>query len=176
MMWICIGSGSSMKGFDFRCLDQFETIGCNRVFLAYPEVKRMVFIDRMLYDEFSKELSEYKGLIYANRKAVPDDFEHPGLKRIDVRYRCGECRGETHMGYLSGLTAIDIACREGATDIFLLGYDLYPGHFYEVDDPLYNERRVVAANIRGDWLRQKYKDVRIFNCNEDSLLESFEYI
>lgn len=168
----CLGSGSSMKDFDWSRLDGEHTIGCNRVFLHYPKVDELVFIDKALFDEFRDEVAAFKGVIWTNKKAIPEGYEQSNMVKIDLSVGVSE---NCIAGQLSGLTAFEIACLQRPDEVYLLGYDLYPGHFYEVEDPLYTPHRAEKFNMRFTQAAKKYPSVQVFNCNPLSKLECFPF-
>lgn len=168
----CLGSGSSLSGFDWHRLDNENTIGTNRVMIAYPEVKELVFIDPAFYNQFHAEIVVYQGILWANRRAVPEGFTQKNMNIMDLSVNV--CKGWI-AGKLSGLTALEIACMKKPKEVFLLGYDLYPGHFYEVEDPLYTEKRVIISNVRFAQMGDKYPHVQIYNCNPISEIKVFPF-
>ena len=166
----CIGCGSSIKGFDFNRLKGHRTIGTNRILLDFPEVEYLVFLDRKFYNMYSKEIEEYKGLIYAPQRALPEGYYRDNVSIIDTKLRV---QSGSLAGGLSGLTALNIACH-WHTDIYLLGYDMYPGHIY-TDGTEYTPERAEKYGERFRQLKELWPNVKIYNCNPQSAITCFDY-
>ena len=167
----CIGCGSSIKGFDFNRLKGHRTIGTNRILLDFPEVEYLVFLDRIFFDMYSKEIEEYKGLIYAPQRALPEGYYRDNVSIIDTKLRV---QAGSLAGGLSGLTALNIACH-WHTDRYLLGYDMYPGHYYSDAPDLYSPERAEKYGERFRQLKELWPGVKIYNCNPQSTITCFDY-
>ena len=171
MKCFCIGCGSSIKGFDFSRLKGHRTIGTNRILLDFPEVEYLVFLDRKFYNMYSKEIEAYKGLIYAPQRALPEGYYRDNVFIIDTKLRV---QAGSLAGGLSGLTALNIACH-WHTDIYLLGYDMYPGHYYSDAPDLYSPERAEKYGERFRQLKELWPGVKIYNCNPQSAITCFDY-
>ena len=172
MKCFCIGCGSSIKGFDFSRLKGHRTIGTNRILLDFPEVEYLVFLDRKFYNMYSKEIDEYKGLIYAPQRALPEGYYRDNVSIIDTKLRV---QAGSLAGGLSGLTALNIACLM-YSEIYLLGYDLYSGHYYSDAPDLYTQQRGEKYNNRFLQLKNLFPQVKIYNCNPQSAITCFDYV
>lgn len=171
MKCFCIGCGSSIKGFDFSRLKGHRAIGTNRILLDFPDVEYLVFLDRKFYNMYSKEIDEYKGLIYAPQRALPEGYYRDNVSIIDTKLRV---QAGSLAGGLSGLTALNIACH-WHTDIYLLGYDMYPGHYYSDAPDLYSPERAEKYGERFRQLKELWPGVKIYNCNPQSAITCFDY-
>ena len=171
MKCFCIGCGSSIKGFDLLRLKKFRTIGTNRILIDFPEVESLVFLDRIFFDTYKKEIEEYNGAIYAPSRALPEGYIRDNISIIDTKLRV---QAGSLAGGLSGLTALNIACH-WHTDIYLLGYDMYPGHYYSDAPDLYSPERAEKYGERFRQLKELWPGVKIYNCNPQSAITCFDY-
>lgn len=167
----CIGCGSSLKGFDFNKLKGHRTIGTNRILIDYPEVDYLVFLDRIFFDMYQKEIEAYKGLIFAPERALPQGYYSDNISLIFTKMRVEK---GSLAGGLSGLTALDIACNM-YNKIYLLGYDMYSGHYYSDAPDAYTAERAEKYNRRFMLLKEKWLDRKIYNCNRQSLITCFDF-
>ena len=171
MKCFCIGCGSSIKGVDLNRLKGYRTIGTNRILVDYPDVEYLVFLDRTFFDMYQKEIEAYKGLIFAPQRAIPEGYSRDNLSLIETKLRVQ--RGSL-AGGLSGLTALNIACN-WSKEIYLLGYDMYPGHYYSDAPDLYSPERAEKYNERFAQLKALYPGIKIYNCNPQSAITCFDY-
>lgn len=171
MKCFCIGCGSSLKGFDFNRLKGYRTIGTNRVLIDFPEVEYLVFLDREFFNMYEKEISEYKGIILAPQRAIPETYSGNNICKIDVKL--GVYPGSL-AGGLSGLTALNYACTM-FSEIYLLGYDMYSGHYYpDAPDP-YTQEIAEKYGEKFAQLKALYPGIKIYNCNPQSAITCFDY-
>ena len=168
----CIGCGSSIKGFDFSRLKGHRTIGTNRILIDFPEVEYLVFLDRVFFDMYQKEIEAYKGHIYTMQRAIPKGYSRGNISIIDTKLRV---QAGSLAGGLSGLTALNIACQM-YSEIYLLGYDMYPGHYYSDEPDLYSPERAEKYNDRFSQLKDLFPAVKIYNCNPQSAITCFDYV
>lgn len=167
----CIGCGGSLAGFDFNRLKGHRTIGTNNILLDFPDVEYLVFLDRIFFNLHQQQIEEYKGIIFAPQRALPDGYSRNNITVIDTKLRV---QSGSLAGGLSGLTALNIACTM-FNEIYLLGYDMYSGHYYSNDPDLYTEQRALKYNERFKELKDLFSNVKIYNCNPKSAIKCFEY-
>ena len=172
MKCFCIGCGSSIKGFDLLRLKKFRTIGTNRILIDFPEVESLVFLDRIFFDTYKNEIEEYNGAIYAPSRALPEGYIRDNISIIDTKLKV---QAGSLAGGLSGLTALNIACLM-YSEIYLLGYDLYSGHYYSDAPDLYTQQRGEKYNNRFLQLKNLFPQVKIYNCNPQSAITCFDYV
>jgi len=167
----CIGCGSSIKGFDLNRLKGYRTIGTNRILIDFPDVEYLVFLDRKFFDLYQTEIEAYKGLILAPQRALPEGYYRDNISEIFTKL----CVKEGSLaGGLSGLTALNIACH-WYNEIYLLGYDMYPGHYYSDAPDLYTPERADKYGERFKQLKALYPGIKIYNCNPQSAIKCFDY-
>jgi len=185
-----IGSGDSLRGFDFSRLDNEFTIGVNHTIVYYSKVKSIIFLDANFLDKNDKEarkiLQNYKGLIFCsfrtqynkeNKNAIPFYVNND---KVENKFSKGIFGSR-----LSGLAAISLAIIMDANKIYLLGFDLDEKamniHFYDEKEkvPYGNDKGYRGDRIKGHINSFKsfnlYKD-RIFNLNPESKIPFFNFV
>lgn len=185
MRCFCIGGGESLSGFDFSRLDNKFTIGCNHIIKYYPLVRVAVFLDRDFFEKNKETIIDYRGVVFAHERALPEDFNKWNLKRIRTKLNrdnldyMEEDGFPVFLGRLSGLTAINIAIDQGFDEIYLLGYDLKGAHYFDSDKKFIEDDRTIAKLLTRF---QFYKDMeerygyKIYNCNPDSAIRMFPFV
>ena len=119
-----IGGGPSLKDFDFSLLIGKNVIGCNDAWhLGAHIVSICLFGDPSWWHRNKWKLKDFKGRLVTNAPGVLP-FEIPNLLKMN-RLRDGIHNGSTlGWNYSTGAAAINLAISLGATQVFLLGYDL----------------------------------------------------
>lgn len=88
----------------------------------------------------------------------------PGIERVT----------DLPMGSNSGLLAIHVAVKMGATKVLLLGIDLHGTHFFGPHTGrLKNTTAARVATFHKQFANYKPRGVQIFNCNPDSHLKCY---
>lgn len=185
-----IGSGPSLRGFDFSKLKDKFTIALNHS-IYYLDSKAVLFIDRkFLKDEDRKAvyyLGKYKGIIFSafRSKYYMEDIKGNNVCNFSLN-RNGvqqEYHDGLYCGKSSGMAAINLALTLGARKIILLGYDYNENdkakHFY--NEPGQDKFKNEISYTTGKCLSlskmydifAKYKN--IFNCNPNSKVKSFQF-
>lgn len=176
-----LGSGGSLKGFNFNRLDAVKTIAINHTIESYPKASALLFGDRHFIDRTKFNIPAYEGLIFASQKTryfQMDTRENVHIFRDANKPTTRFVNGLYHAS-LSGLMAINLAIIMGAGRIFLLGYDMHYNeghHFYGnvYGHQNYPEKKYYAKVRRFNDFYD-YKD-RIFNLNPNSGITLFEKI
>jgi hypothetical protein len=77
---------------------------------------------------------------------------------------------------LTGHFALEVALWMGFNPIYLLGYDLYGGHFCDDFSPEagWQDVQLEAFEITAKQLKEERPKVNIYNLSPDSLIEGFE--
>lgn len=132
---VIIGSGPSLKGFDFRKLDKEFTIAVNHTIEFYPEAKCLLFGDKIFlhkYDRDKFDFKKYNGLIFARetcKRSEPfqsmTDYEKRNVyfyEGIRDEPSLNPKKGLFHPTS-SGFLAMNLALQMGARRIYLLGFD-----------------------------------------------------
>ncbi len=177
-----IGGGPSLKGFDLTRLDNEFTIAINHSFDFYPQARAVLFVDGSYAEMARDRLAKYEGLIFAsfrcqdilprrrNLYVFPQNNTRPGSTISEGLFT----------GKLSALCALNLALIMGASEIYLLGYDLnYQNgehHWYgtaAANQEAYAEDRFKAKIPLFDTYKP-WAD-RIFNCSATSAIKVFRY-
>jgi len=165
-----IGSGSSAKDFDFTRLKDIDTIAVNRAY-SLCDSKYLVFLDRAMFTLHEEDIRNYKGEIYCHERAVPKDFK---CNTFQTSFNTPARKwGDSVLGQLSGLAALNIAILQGYTEIYLIGFDMHTGHLFD-ESPIYSDDKTMSKLINKFALFNDFP-VKIYNCNENSSINCFEY-
>jgi hypothetical protein len=126
-----IGGGTSLKNAPFHLLHDKHTIGCNNAFELGAKVCEVCcFGDLGFYNLYKNKNNEskisfrdYKGLLVSNATKMPDaETQVKICKRTEVRV---EKATDTLSWYHNtGVLAVELAIKLGATRIILLGFDM----------------------------------------------------
>jgi hypothetical protein len=184
-----IGSGASLKGFDFSILDSEFTIAVNHTVIYYPNAKAVLFLDANFLDknnhEARKFLKGYKGMVFCsfrtqyqkeNINAIPFYVNND---RLELKFNRGIWGAR-----LSGLAAVSLALIMQAEQIYLLGYDLKKEspivHFYDEPGKVkydnakgYGAERL-KSHIKSFNFFDPYKE-KIFNLSANSDIPNFKF-
>lgn len=177
-----IGGGPSLKGFDLSKLDDEYTIAINHSFDYYPKAKMVLFVDTAYADFAKDQLKNYEGVILASFRCQD---RLPKKQNIFIfpqnNSKPGKNIGEgLYTGKLSALCAINAALVMGASEIYLLGFDMnYRGkdhHWYGTavaNQDSYDVENLTKKIPLFDAFKP-WAD-RIFNCSKSSSIKIFAY-
>lgn len=199
-----IGGGPSLKNFDFSILEDYFTIGANKIFIRFnPNI--LFCTDRQFYEYIysppEKKLPGDEDLLERwkrcpSRKMFAHTFE-PGknepsyfhYEKIEVVNRLSERRLSFDLkegiwfGNNSGFAILMLAIALGCKNIYLLGYDMKiePNrtHFHngypEITPSLMT---TLVESFKQDFIdfapQIKQAGITVINLNPDSALECFE--
>lgn len=124
----CIGTGPSLT------LDQVQAardrglrlFGANVVFQSVPDLEVMYGVNGAFWDHYYADASQHPCQKWTTNLRAAQKY---GLNWIGERWGEGLCEDENviHHGHGSGYSLLGIAHKLGATEIFLVGYDMrYP--------------------------------------------------
>lgn len=171
-----IGGGASLRDFNFEWLKGKNTIGCNDAFRLGPDiVKICLFGDASYFYTRVHDLEKFPGLRVTNCAQLAN-MPIPWLLRM-VRRDRGLGEGNVlGWNYSTGAAAVNLALTLGATQIFLLGFDMArapdgQSHWHSGygnrrtrDDQI--ERFLEGFKEVADGL-QAYPDVTVWNYSPD---------
>jgi len=195
---IIFGNGPSLdlvKGHEAVLNREFITIGMNRSWRVYPNPNYHVV---MFHWEHLDDLSKGKwvpstgctiwafkdycemylrevsqgNVVYVPSVANPDEEMHnynlAGMLSCDV--------AEGSFADMTGHFGLEVALYLGCNPIYLVGYDLYGGHF---DDKLkpedeWREVQVELFEYAAKQIKDEFKDRQVYNLNPNSVIEGFE--
>jgi hypothetical protein len=190
-----IGSGASLKDFDFNAIYGKGYILAINHSAKYCNSDAIIFIDEKFYYQSKEFLQEYKGTIFASWQS---NYWLNALTSATVYY-FSTIREKTYNGRLhsqfykglydsgnTGLCAIHLAIIMGAKNIYLLGYDLdskaKEKHFYDENgvDKFSNGGNYKKVEKMASLIERhsKYfgKYSHIYNCNPNSKIECYKKI
>jgi hypothetical protein len=138
-----LGNGVSRQAVDLTTLKTLgTTYGCNAIYREFvPDV--LISTDTPISERIQHEGYSQKNTHYT-RKPLPDS----GARRIAQKY----------FGYSSGPVAVSQAAIDGATAIYLVGFDLGPtrtGRFNNCyADTEFYKKSSANPTFTGNWVRQ----------------------
>jgi len=195
-----VGGGVSVKQFDLSKLDNKMTIGINKAFQFYPNVKINYSMDSDFYEGMksgryndsdpSKETIWDTWIKYQGKRIflAPMERKKYGEEVYLIRRQPGpkisrNLEDGIYGGQNSGLGALTLAIALGANPIYLLGYDMkadvkthwhngYPGR--DIND--FREKLLRYRNeIETLALQIKQMGIVVFNLNLESGLRCFPF-
>ena len=171
-----IGGGSSLLGFDFNLLRGHNTVGSNHAFeLGSEIVSHLVFADADWFHKVQHEVKEkYKGTIVSLAPAINESY-YPWIKKMQrIKEGLGFDDG-LGWNYSSGAIAMNLALSLGASQLYLLGYDLHAN----AKGKTHWHNRYAGASSKDSFARfnkgfravkdgmaKRYPNVRVFNVTD----------
>jgi hypothetical protein len=138
-----LGNGVSRQALDLNTLKPLGTIyGCNAIYREFvPDV--LISTDTPISERIQQEGYSQTHVHYT-RKPLSD----LGARRIAQQY----------FGYSSGPVAVSQAAIDGATAIYLIGFDLGPTHTGRFNncyaDTEFYKKSSAVPTFTGNWVRQ----------------------
>jgi hypothetical protein len=178
-----IAGGPSLTGFDFNRLAGKNVIVINKAFMYVPEFQYLYWTDARFYNWYKNEIDQLQCKKFTpctSPRDLPDSItvlKNSGGRTIDL-----STPDTITAGNNSGFGAISLAIKLGATEIYLLGYDMgYNGnqtHFHD-GYPAHTAKQGVYKSML-----KYFEDnaeiiksvVKIYNTSAQSSLTYFEYI
>lgn len=121
-----IGSGASLKGFDFELLRGKHTIVINHTVEYWDGFEWLVFLDQRFLNKTTINISKFKGRIFASNQtnlyAGDNITVYKPIRRDGGTYSTRIEDGLYCYG-LTGVVAVNLAIISGAKHIYLLGLD-----------------------------------------------------
>lgn len=179
-----IGGGHSLEHFDWKLLENENTIGCNDAFKHGKEIcKVCIFGDIKWFASFERDLSRYKGTVFTNCLQL----QKTKLPWLWTMPRKGSGLYEDALGWNgnTGAEAINLALLLGAKRVYLLGFDMHLSkdgksnwHHNRLNKP---DKDVYTKFLKGFKklvidLGKKFPGVQIINVTDDSDLNLFSKI
>ncbi len=176
-----IGGGNSLELFDWKRLENENTIGCNDAFKKGHKIcKICVFGDVKWFKSFEQELAHYKGTVFTNSLQLQK--KGPSWLWTMPRQFYGLYKDALGWNGNTGAIAINLALLLGAKRIFLLGFDMHLSkdnrsnwHRNRLDKPnrkIYDKFVKGFGKVAAD-LKKKFPNVEIVNVTDDSSLNLF---
>lgn len=185
---IVVGGGTSLRGFDFTLLENDFTVGANLAAIK-AGCQALVSIDRNFIKNYSQEIDEY-ARDHLVLLGYAEDWDFNRQPCVSGAIQCRNIRGshayvpEFHLtGTNSGYAALQFAFQSGASEIYMLGFDMKSGrdgkHFFGQ-----YRHGTSPGDVMRNWSRgfevlasaAREKGVRIINYvgEPGSLLDCFE--
>jgi hypothetical protein len=178
-----IGSGPSLKGFDFNKLKNKKTMVLNHSLRYYSDADYLLFLDKKFVTECKDDIDKFKGIIFASYRTgyapsigTKNKFYTFPIHRIKPQ---NDIVMGLFCGELAGLAGLNLGIIMNAKRIFLLGFDLNPekeNYFFKDDftkNKKYDERKMNKCVVHFEKFKQ-YKN-RVFNCSSISRISTFDY-
>jgi hypothetical protein len=186
-VWI-VGSGPSLKGFDFSRLAGKFTIALNHTIEDFPQASALLFGDKVFLKHTPFNLASYKGLIFAGEYTQ----DTPAVKSIKDNsnvFIFTPCKGSPAPSWKHGLFhpcsagvfALNLAIIMDAAKIYLLGLDYHyedgDMHYYGDRYPHHRKYAEEKFNRKAMKFRffEEWKD-RIINCSPTSIITEFKKV
>jgi hypothetical protein len=117
-----IGSGPSLKGFDFDALPEGHRVGANKsAWIAKCDT--LVTIDKNFWRNHRDDIVAFNGDKYITQEALQDQPDHGATVLKHDRGDGFSRDPNTLRGSNSGFAALNLAYLKGYTEIALLGFD-----------------------------------------------------
>jgi hypothetical protein len=178
-----IGGGPSLSGFDFnRLRGKGVVVAINDAMNYVPWAQCVLSIDTVWIRrrrEYLRRFGQQKIGI------IPREWRGPEPRRMDCLLRLpgpgySADMGSVYTGNNSGYAALGMSLMRGASEVWLLGYDMNkPGHWHSG----YNWRCVYGAEHYPAWSGMfailaevaRLKGARIINANPSSAIGCFQF-
>lgn len=182
-----VGGGPSLDDFDFKKLDNKNTIVINHAY-RYCKTDVLVFLDaifvREIKKEFNHDIYDFKFKIIAGPSSGLQ--ERANITKVQVTRGISMMPDRLYGRPCSTFIAMNAAIIMDARRIFLLGIDgafkktkKFPkgkGHFFSHEFK-HNRDHYEAAYIRMVPLFEKFKHFKnIYNCSPISTIKFFKYM
>lgn len=149
-----VGSGDTLRGFDFEKLRGGEIITVNDNYQWMPFAQHLVILDKPFYTAHKQRLQQFKGKIY-NDSEIPRCIPIPTTPLNN-----------------SGYSALMLALSMHPKTIHLLGFDMcrikFNRHFDQEPEPCFTNFKDCAAEINKIKTR-----IKIYNYSEISIITAF---
>jgi len=165
-----IGSGPSLKGFDFSRLDKYKTIAVNRAIL-YVKPDLAVYVDRKL-SKFFLDINPECPVITSNFAGAPKKHFQVKVDKRNIPSPNKNSFTKLY-GFCSSLSvAVSAALVADAKRVYILGLDLYGNYFFNEPGPT---KRELDNQLKFFYPFKNYPlSERVINLNPDSRVEVFK--
>lgn len=180
---IVIGSGPSLKGFDFERIKNIHSIGINHVIEDFDGFEWFIFLDRRFLNKTTYDMTKYTGKVICQNNCPPiEGLDTVFFKTIKHNNEIDlDIKNGLYKGSLTSLVAVHLALISGASPIFLIGCDCGGGTF---DNYHYKKNYTGATKTKEKWVKynntaamfNKFKPWadRIINLSSISNIKTFK--
>ncbi len=186
-VWI-VGSGPSLRGFDFSRLDGKFTIALNHTVEDFPQASALLFGDKVFLKHTTFDLAKYQGLIFAGEytadsPAMKSVKDQPNTFIFTPRKDSVSTVGKRGLFHpcSAGVFALNLALIMDSAKIYLLGYDYHYDsgdmHYYGDRYPhhrKYDEERFMRKALKFRFF-EEWKE-RVVNCSPTSIIAEFRKV
>jgi len=180
-----IGGGTSLENFDWSLLTDKLTIGCNMAFsLGFEICKICCFGDVKFFNKYKEQMKSYRGFLFTNHSSLLHYNKEPVIWTMK-RQAFGFHTDAFGWNYNTGSIAINLALILGASNIYLLGFDMHLSkekkanwHDKGLDRPnelVYKRMMECLAKSAKD-IEDKFPGQNVFNITDNSSLNVFPKI
>jgi hypothetical protein len=184
-----------VKGYEEEISKQFITIGMNTSWQVMKTKYHAIMFHYEQLDDLKKKKWEPRGVtlwayknycemwlrevdvgnvVYVEAVADPQsdmhEFNSAGMLSLDV--------SECSYADMTGQFALEIALYMRCNPIYLIGFDLYGGHFNDKLKPEdeWREIQIDFMNMSAEQIKKDWPDIKIYNLNPESAIEGFEKV
>ena len=179
-----IGGGPSLEGFNWKKLEDKNTIGCNSAFRLGSRVCNICFFsDPNWFDKFYDMLAEWGGRVVTHHSAMKKRKED-WLYVMERGTKKGLYKDRLFYGGNSGCGAINLAFLMGAKRVLLLGFDCKPGkdnqpnwHKYQIEAmmPGVHDKFLKGFKTLSEALPVVFPDREVINLTPGSAIPYFPF-
>jgi len=179
-----IGGGPSLVGFDWKELENKNTIGCNSAFrLGIKVCSLLLFSDIKWYEKFYEDLKEWTGTVITHYPKLKDAKED-WLYWMERDTQHGLSATKLGYGGNTGCGAINLALILGAKRVFLLGFDCEGSeterpnwHTFQIEKvrPEAHEKHIKGFEALAADLPKIFPGCEVINMNPDSKIICFPF-
>ncbi len=176
-----VGGGQSLEDFDWSFLHDRATIAVTNSFKKLPNAAYIYFSDIRFWNWQRAGLLAHKAAKITTAK-IPKNITSVARYKVScVKNKAIDFRkGYLKLGNSSGYAAINLAVHLGATEIFLLGYDMHADtgkNHWHSDYPIKNKSHIYARNML-KFFDAAAKElagagIKVINFGETSKIECF---
>ena len=177
-----IGSGESLKDFDYTRLNGREVIAVNKVIRELPHATYWLTADSGIASNakvWTKNSTATKVLCYSATHKRFARFQSCWANfDVTIKYGSGNPTpamgsrfGEFSPGQNSGFCALQFAVIMGYSPIYLLGFDLHGGHLYDTKKRSWPRRLdEFFENFKKGLLQLRNATIKVISCSQTSRL------
>jgi len=164
-----LGTGTSLMGANLSLLNNELTIGISHSaslflpnILAWVDESFTQFLYEQGYHGFNHQLMSNRAI---NKNMYKEDPEYRKfINSLDYKFDPSKLKGSLTSVFIFELL------KDYVGEIYLLGFDFYPGHIYKETSPGW-----VSKNL--DKARDQHEgyDMTIYNCNKNSNLKCYPF-
>jgi hypothetical protein len=181
-----IGSGASLKGFDFNQLNNELTIAVNHSIEHYKKAKIHLFGDPRVLDYTLKDDNNFEGMIFCSSQTDISKIANKEKVYVfekNVEEVTDALEDGLYSDFNSGMEAVNLALVMGCNPIYLLGFDFCAkeNEYYYYGKPEWFKTNVgycdklLQSRVKF-WDKFNSHKHKIYNCSAISKIEIFKKV